>query len=274
LTRIGAAAALLLGVAWFIVVTMSIADVQDPIALASALLVVATHTQFGHWMGLRLLLLIGPLLLTQGRLPLALISGAALAIQPRLGHAGAMMGRVGLTLSATESVHLLAAGAWFGGLLPLWLVLRSLPAAVVAKVCERFSHLGQVSVAVIAVTGIAAAWIMVDSFQALLGTLYGRLLLVKLTLFALALILACLNRFLFTPMLRQGSEPPVHSPLDPTRAPAHLTNTQHVRRGLIRSVGAESILVAGIVATAGVLASAPPPMHHHTSTGMEHEHQH
>jgi putative copper resistance protein D len=42
---------------------------------------------------------------------------------------------------------------------------------------------GYVAVAVLIASGLINGWYLVGSFAALLGTLYGRLLLVKLSLF-------------------------------------------------------------------------------------------
>jgi copper resistance protein D len=43
--------------------------------------------------------------------------------------------------------------------------------------------MGYVAVAVLIASGLINSWFLVGSFAALLGTLYGRLLLVKLSLF-------------------------------------------------------------------------------------------
>ena len=60
---------------------------------------------------------------------------------------------------------------------------------------------GTIVVAALAVTGLVNAWLLVgpDNIGALWTTLYGRLLLAKLALFAAMLGLAALNRFRLTP---------------------------------------------------------------------------
>jgi copper resistance protein D len=50
-------------------------------------------------------------------------------------------------------------------------------------VLSRFSVMGYVAVAVLIASGLINSWYLVGSFAALLGTLYGRPLLVKLSLF-------------------------------------------------------------------------------------------
>ena len=72
---------------------------------------------------------------------------------------------------------------------------------------RRFSTLGIASVATLIVTGLLNAWILVGSFDALIITEYGRLLQVKLALFALMLGLAAVNRLHWTPRLAQASGP-------------------------------------------------------------------
>ena len=98
----------------------------------AALVTVARGTQFGQVVLLRfvLLLVAFPLLGRRGwRLVVALVlAGAALAMQGGVGHAGATGGTVGAVLLISEGLHLLAAGAWLGGLLPLFILVGS-PAA-------------------------------------------------------------------------------------------------------------------------------------------------
>ena len=57
------------------------------------------------------------------------------------------------------------------------------------------------SVAALLGTGIVNAWILVGSLHALLVTEYGRLLMLKLAVFAIMLAFAAVNRFWLTPRL-------------------------------------------------------------------------
>ncbi|MCA1554243.1 MAG: copper resistance protein CopC, partial [Chloroflexi bacterium] len=76
-------------------------------------------------------------------------------------------------------VHLLAVGAWTGGLFALTVVVRPVlkrDAAlqdVNARVLKRFSQLAIASVVVFTVTGLYASWRQVGSSNALTGTAYG-----------------------------------------------------------------------------------------------------
>ena len=250
LIRLNAAVALLLGAAWLAVETATIAGVDNVQAIVGILPVVALHTQFGRFLLLRLALLLVVLLLParrETRLLALLPAAAAIAIQPMFGHAGAATGRAGTTLIAAEVVHLLAAGAWLGGLLPLWFAVRRLPPALAARACTRFSMLGLAAVCLIVGTALVLATALVGSLPALVGTLYGRLVLLKSGLLLLALVLACRNRFVLTGRLAAVGK--------------------GARPALLRSVGIETAIGLAIVLAAAFLAAQMPgadyPAHAH-----------
>ena len=88
---------------------------------------------------------------------------------------------------STDAVHPLAAGAWLGDSFVLYILLpshpRPRPYRDIEGILSRFSVMGYVAVAVLIASGLINSWYLVGSFAALLGTLYGRLLLAKLSLF-------------------------------------------------------------------------------------------
>ena len=107
-----------------------------------------------------------------------------------------------------DILHLLAAGAWLGALLPLVILLAqarrdSSPQAVaVARAATlRFSVLGISCVGTLLVTGVVNTWFLSGSVPALLGTLYGQLLLVKIALFAAMIAVAGINQRRLLPRL-------------------------------------------------------------------------
>ena len=51
-------------------------------------------------------------------------------------------------------LHLTAAGAWLGGLLPLLIVVREAPLDAAHLAAQRFSTLGTISVGVLAATAL------------------------------------------------------------------------------------------------------------------------
>ena len=119
IVRGGTACALVTGIAWLITESAVIADTDTIGNTLAAVPVVALQTQYGQWFITRcillLVLLAMPLSRRLGLIAALLLGGAALAVQPMVGHAGAIGGNVGKELIASETLHLLAAGAWLGG---------------------------------------------------------------------------------------------------------------------------------------------------------------
>jgi copper resistance protein D len=155
-------AALLIGVAWTVLQAASMASATSFGGTLSALMTVLSTTRFGHLVLLRfgLLLAAFPLLGRRDwRLAAALtLAGMALAMQGAMGHAGAAGGMAGASLLLLEALHLLAAGAWLGGLLPLFLLVGSLPPQPASLACQSFSTVGLIAVLLIAGTALAQSW--------------------------------------------------------------------------------------------------------------------
>ncbi|MFJ9375274.1 copper resistance CopC/CopD family protein [Streptomyces sp. NPDC101455] len=126
----------------------------------------------------------------------ALGTGAVLAVGLALTWASAEHASAGIQVpvAMTSAVlHLLAMSVWLGGLTALLTVLyrsSDLDAAPVA----RFSRLAFASVTVLVVTGIYQSWRGLGSWNALTGTSYGRILLVKLGAVTLLLAVAGWSR--------------------------------------------------------------------------------
>lgn len=124
------------------------------------------------------------------------------------GHAGGTPGLIGDVHVAADFLHLVAAGAWLGGLLPLALLLTYIRektdfalALAARNATVRFSTLGLLSVSTLLATGVVNTWMLVDSLPGLIGTTYGRLLLAKIALFLAMISLAAVNNFRLTPAL-------------------------------------------------------------------------
>lgn len=182
---------------------------------------VLTHTTFGHVWTLRVALmavLAAFLLFRKGtrpgvyRLPVtgACLTGGLLMTLAWAGHAVATES-LGLLHLAADAVHLLAAGLWLGALVPLLLVIGRARAyggpgwvafAVIAT--ERFSTLGMIAAVGLLITGLMNACFLVGSFAALVDTPYGRLILVKIALFAVVGSIAAVNRLMLQPRLLAG----------------------------------------------------------------------
>jgi putative copper export protein/mono/diheme cytochrome c family protein len=237
-----ALAGLITGIAWLMMQTAAIASADSVAMTLHAVPTVALRTQFGHWLLLRLVLLIAvlPLLWREGiALPIVL-AGAALAVQPLLGHAGATGGNAGTQLIVSEALHLLAAGAWLGGLLPLFLAVDRLPHEVATATCHGFTPIGLASVLLLAGTAVVQIAALMGGLPGLLGTGYGRVALVKLGVFVVLLMLAATNRLVLTGRL------------------AAVTGARQLMR---LSIAAEILLGALVVIIAAHLASLTPGTH-------------
>lgn len=138
---------------------------------AAQALVVLRDSLFGHLVLARLGLLgmAGLALARRWAWTATALAGAALATQAGHGHAWAMWdGPSWLLLSST--VHLLAAGAWLGGLLPLLLLIAAAPPGPAARVSNRFSPLGAGCVLLLAGTASFQASVLVGGLPGLIGT--------------------------------------------------------------------------------------------------------
>ena len=242
LVLISGLAGLIAGLAWLTVQSAAIAG-ADSVAMALHVVpTVALRTQFGHWMLLRLFLLVVALFLMRrpGVAIQIALAGVALAVQPLLGHAGAIGGAAGAQLIASEALHLLAAGAWLGGLLPLFLAVGCLSHEMAAATCRGFTPIGLASVLLLAGTAVMQIATLMGGLPGLFGTGYGHVALLKLGLFVALLSLAVLNRLVLT-----------------DRLAATASTRPHMRV----SIAAEMVLGALVVVAAAFLASRTPGTH-------------
>ncbi len=263
---IGLVVALASGVPWLVIVAESMSG-QPLGALTSQgiLWTVLTQTDFGNDWLLRLVLacalggLFVHFLSVKGVTSLglkavtAVLAAALVGSLAWAGHAIGGQGVEGFVHPAADVLHLIAAAAWAGALVPLAVLLtmtgpHAAGLAAARTATQRFSTLGIVSVAALLLTGTVNAWYLVGSVSALTGTDYGRLLLVKLALFAGMVGIAAFNWSRLTPRLLQNAD---------------ATGAQRARRQLRRNAAIEAAmgaLVICIVATLGIL---PPASHVH-----------
>jgi copper transport protein len=179
----------------------------------------------------------------------ALVAAAAvLEIPGAAGHAAQTPPR-GVAL-ALDWLHLAAGSIWVGGLLGLLVLWAVLPAARrvagLAVVVPRFSATAFVSVMALLGSGIGATVIHMPTLPALWETSYGKTILVKAALLAVAMLLAAFNLARTKPRLAASRQ---RIELGPPAA-----------RLLRRLVSGEAVLVWAAIAAAAVLSSlAPPP---------------
>jgi putative copper resistance protein D len=205
---------------WLEVVSMSALPLKNALS-ATAWRTVLFETQFGRVWQLRLGLITGGFALValglakvkarRALVPvLCLLSVVLLVSLAWISHAAATAHPLGLL---GDVLHLCAAAGWIGGLVPLVIFLARPRASfslgeTIAPVLRRFSTLSLCCVSVLVVSGISNSWLLVGSIYALFTTSYGRLLLLKLTLFAILVGFGARNRFVIKKKLTRVSETP------------------------------------------------------------------
>jgi len=131
----------------------------------------------------------------------AVAAGIALASAALTGHAAMEEGWPGVAHRANDALHLLAAGAWLGGLVPLAMMLRAQETAGLAGVLRRFSTAGHWVVAVVVATGVVNTWLILGQPPADWSSPYQLLLSIKLLLVGTMIAFALANRYALMPRL-------------------------------------------------------------------------
>ena len=139
-------------------------------------------------------------------------------------------------------MHLLAAGAWLGGLLPLLLAVQLLPPLGGALAARWFSPLGKACVIAMTITAAFQGWQLIGDVPGLVGTAYGEMAIGKLGFFGALFAFAFVNRYIFAPALL-GSDPAA------------------ARRTLLRSIAVQTGFGLAIVVAAALLSNLPPALH-------------
>jgi copper transport protein len=212
-------------------------------------------SRFGGLWSLRLVLsmaLVGLLWNASSRrqLWLAFAAGAGILLTISLGSHAAADASPYLPV-ASDWIHLMAASIWLGGLshfaLGMWRVRTSdavRRTRLTANLIPRFTRLALPSVAVLAITGLYAAYQRVGTLSALLETLYGHVLIVKVAITLVMIGLGAVNFLIMTPRMRKG---------------AGQAGGDSVLVGRFRRiVSTELVLGVGLLLAVGVLTAAPP----------------
>ena len=147
-------------------------------------------------------------------------------------------------LMSLTVIHQLAAAAWIGGifqLVNLWLLRQNnqVAADLWPLMLRRFSKFGIASVAMILISGVPIALQYIDTWNGLVGTGYGNLLMVKITLLAIALGFAWLNK---SAVLEYGIS----------------GNAYALNNRVPYYIEAETFVLITLLFTAASLASQPP----------------
>lgn len=158
----------------------------------------------------------------------------AIAVHAAAGHAAAGRWLPAGTIVA-QSIHVVAAGCWLGGLAALLLGSRGAASEIKASAVRRFSTMAGVAIVVVAATGIWRSVNELTSVSDLDRTVYGRVLLSKAAILLVLGALGAFNRWRSVP-----------------RAVLDLTS-------LRRAGSAEVALALGALIAAAALGASPPP---------------
>lgn len=191
-------ATLLLGTRWG---TIWMLATGATLALVAAFVLASSGRRVGWWLATPLVL--------------GLVAFPALT-----GHAAGGDGPRWVTLPA-DVFHVLAAGAWIGGLsVVLYLEHRwrrspgedpgraESPESLLPTLVPVFSPMAVASVGILIATGTMASWIHVRSLEDLFAGTWGRLLILKLAIVLVVLGLGALNWRRITPRLSEVEGPP------------------------------------------------------------------
>ena len=170
----------------------------------------------------------------------AAIAALALAITPAFAGHAIGSERYTTVAVAADAAHVLAAGAWIGGIVALAGVL-ALPRAhgtpeAAGPLVSAFSRLALGMAAITAVTGLFGAWLHGPPLPQLPSHGYGRALLVKLAAVGVVMWLGAFNWRRAGPRLLRD----------------------HDERPLARSIRAELAVAALVVLATAVLVVTPP----------------
>jgi copper transport protein len=212
-------------------------------------------TRFGHLWIARIILLAGVVAIATTdvlwddeppvwMVALALAVGGAAFLPYSLNAHGAALEVGRAAAIAADWLHIAATSVWIGGVITLLVALvyglrgSASPErrAVYAGAISRFTTLALVSVVVLALTGVYAAWVHVGNLTALRETDYGRALVIKLLLMVPLLVLGALNMRIFGPRMEHAA-----------RSGAHFG----------RAIAAEALLGVGILFAVGLLTTFP-----------------
>ena len=137
---------------------------------------------------------------------LAAAAGLVAICSPALvGHSRAVV--PAWLVTATDVIHLVAGALWLGGLVGLALTLPLITrrGTVAAEIVTRFSTLAAASLAALAVSGVLMGWRILGSWDNLLNSTYGTLLMTKIALVVAVAVMAAGNRLLVLPRVRQAA---------------------------------------------------------------------
>jgi copper resistance protein D len=276
--RITLALSIVSGFAWLCLVAARISGkpLADVVA-DGTVWIVLSQTQFGFAWELRIVIATALAVCimmrrsndtgTFGRREIAavLLAGTYLGSLAFAGHGEEGLGTERYLHLAADFVHLIAAGIWLGGLIPLALLFFYLRrfreetwTLIACDVAYRFSELGVVAVVTLLISGAVNVCFLLHGVQDFIDTSYGRLLLFKITMFSAMVGLAGLNRQYLLSRLS---------------AYARTMTGVRIINWLIRSTLVEIVLGLGIIFIVGMIGIMAPPTDVHAHVHEHHSAQ-
>lgn len=188
-------------------------------------------------------------------------AAGALAAPVLVGHTRTT--EPGWAMVAADLGHLAAGAFWTGGMIGLLLYLRAArpdaadaeprnPSEAAGALVARFSRFALISVLVLAVSGLTMAVLVLDSWDALITTGYGRTLLLKLGMVVPIIALAGWNRTRLLPRIL-------------TRPTATLQWAS-----LRRTLKYEAALLVAVIVITGFLTNSSPTHDHGPPVAAQH----
>jgi putative copper resistance protein D len=181
---------------------------------------------------------------TQGWV-LALVAAVILVEQALIAHGALVAGPWGELGRVAHALHLVAAGGWIGGIVPLGLVLYNSPragdggsAGHAYRALRRFAFLSAAAAVLVLASGGFDALAGLDRPERLWTTAYGRLLIVKAGLFGV-LVACVVLRFVLLSRLADSRD-------------------RQAARRLLPLLAFEGVIGLAVLRLASILAMLPP----------------
>lgn len=215
---VAAAATFLSALAWWDALAGSMGEGWADAMSGEMLEAVLFDTEFGQIWIWRLAISVLPILILlivrrsdwmfRIHLFVAALAAVLLVSLAGVGHAVMQKGLAGITHQIAQAIHLVAAGTWVGGLVPLGYLLceasrrrRDQWTAFAVHALPRFSRIGYFAVSLVFLSGCVVGSLMIRGWSELFVTLYGRIVLAKICLFSSMTAIALFNRLHWMPRI-------------------------------------------------------------------------
>lgn len=183
-------------------------------------------------------------------------------------------------VNAANTLHIIGALLWGGGILATALII--LPALLqneysyarelTADTSLRLSTLAAAALAMVLIPGVYNAWLLIGSWQGLVTTPYGQILVAKVSLVGLMMVLGALNRYRYVPAAQEYGGRPLPRTLFPLPRFIRTGGTLAAVRHFLRSLRVEMALALAVLVLASALSQQTPAIHAQHETMPEHHH--